>query len=139
MRLLSVDFDFFFPTNEREQMWLWDWGHREAPFFIEAIWTSRAAAFLRAGVPLPGLSNDIDAFWDRMQIGKGATLYVSESHADAADHRVRRGVSSVVSYDAHHDCGYSRQAVAEMKLTRKIDCAVWLAFYALTGAERTVA
>ena len=56
MRLLSVDWDFFFPELSFDpQKWmLYDWGHRDSGnFFLDQLWYDRAVGFMKNDMPLP--------------------------------------------------------------------------------------
>lgn len=129
MLLLSVDWDFFFPNPldggkcSGEEALLYDWGHRESRFFVETIWPIRAAGFERAGRPLPVVEEGWRSFWSRFTFAPRVKLFVAESHSFAADRRVKRGVTGVLNFDAHHDCGYSERWPAEL------DCGNWMLAY----------
>jgi hypothetical protein len=119
VNLLSIDADFFFPEpHSGPELLLYDWGHRESPLFINDLWEIRASGFLRHDLPLPGLSDEVEGFWDQFQFKKNAKFYVSESHAFAATrdlsrrfHGKDKGPHSVWSFDAHHDLGYKEDAI----------------------------
>lgn len=145
MRMLSVDWDFFFPKVERMQdqrfpgeFWLYDWGHQETVLNITTLWPIRAAGFMYASVPLPGLTGEERTFWERFQFSPDATLFVAESHAAAALEQVVGGVTHVLSYDAHHDSGYKPERVRRMRETGRIECDEWLAYYRVRRAKRKV-
>lgn len=114
--LLSVDWDFFFPNPfdgarmPGENLLLWDWNKRESPFHIETIWTSRAAGFLANGLPLPQLHPSHTIFARRFRFSPHTKLYLAESHSQAVRPEIRLGVNRVMSFDAHHDCGYGSVA-----------------------------
>lgn len=142
MKLLVVDFDFFFPTPEGTAgaNWqLFDWGHMESPYFIEGpIWISRAAAFSMAGVELPSLSRELKYFWDRVKFNPGAELFYADSNACAVHPRVERGITEVFLLDAHHDSGYTGNEytfkdLGAMGRAGKWTCDNWMAFYFITG------
>jgi hypothetical protein len=112
VRLLSCDWDSFF-KNELEagsldsRKWgLFDWGHREAPFFIDTVWGGRGAAFLRQEGVLPGTTGEEVGFWQRFRFTRACKTYIAESHAFAAMPEVQARVTEVVNFDAHHDGGY---------------------------------
>ncbi len=132
MRLLSVDWDFFFPTpshDDPDRYFLFDWGHRDAPFYMSpALWANRASGFVANDRPLPPLSGEQDTFWSRFTFSKGAKLYLAESHASAARPAIVRGVSEVWSFDAHHDLGYDREAVDHARRGRYA-CDTWGLLY----------
>ncbi|GGM92865.1 hypothetical protein GCM10007092_02550 [Thermus composti] len=57
MRLLVVDFDYFFPVPQVPKdplAPLFAWAHFETPYYREEVWEERALAFLLRGLPLPG-------------------------------------------------------------------------------------
>lgn len=132
MRLLTIDWDFFFPEpgpDDAARYELFDWGHAESPFYMHpTLWENRAGAFVLQGQPLPGLSGEQDGFWSRFRFGKRARLYLSESHAQAAHPTVAGGVTEVWSFDAHHDLGYTAKAVAAARRGR-YSCDAWGLLY----------
>lgn len=139
MKLLSIDWDYFFPIPASDPRGLFDWGHREASFFIEDIWPFRAASFVRSGMALPGLSGDERTFWKGIKTTKDAPLFIAESHAFAVDPRItasfleaeaRNEKMEIWSYDAHHDLGYSDHAITDI-LNGTVDCGNWLLAYLL--------
>jgi hypothetical protein len=150
--LLTVDWDAFnvrlFEADpetrteeERKQLGLYDWGHRESLFFIHGVWLTRAAGFLRNGLALPGTTGEEGAFWARCAIAPDAKLYYSESHLTASHPRIREGVTEVVNFDAHHDAGYRRSKLTEDQprwqhpeppdLPDHLDCGNWAYRYLL--------
>lgn len=142
MRLLVVDWDYFFPLVERPQdgsgnHWqLYDWGHREAPFFQDFIWSIRAVDFKRAGLALPAISGQEKAFWQRFQISPRATLYIADSNSYAFHGQVIRGITSLWLFDAHHDAGYRGSDSLRQIMERKtVTCDDWMLGYDLRGVE----
>lgn len=133
MNLLVVDFDYFFPFKElgQEDWQLYDWGHSELhrPWLQQTLWQTRAAGFFAAGKDLPGLSGLEKAFWKRFRFAKRAHGYVSDSNFFSMHQRVRRAVTSVHLYDAHHDCGYG------LKMDTHWTCANWALWYLVNGAD----
>jgi hypothetical protein len=106
MRLLVVDFDYFFPLPQGPDP-LFAWAHFETPYYLLEAWEERALAFLLRGLPLPE-ARGWEGFWGRFALAPGAVLYYADSNALAFHERVRQGVEEVVLFDAHHDAGYGR-------------------------------
>ena len=148
--LLAVDFDMFFPNpwgdpdgTKRRDILLYDWGHREAPFFIDGpIWTSRGAGFVMHDMPLPDLNGKEASFWERFKIAKGAKLYYADSNACAVNPLVTgrsRRWDSVWLYDAHHDSGYKAdpnwdrfertRAIYDLLMKGLWACEDWMVLY----------
>ena len=137
-RLLSVDFDFFFPEMSLDpKLWqYYDWGHRESRFFLDAIWYARAQSFLMNGLSLPTTSGEEVGFWDRFRFQHWTRLYLSDSHVSMYTPRVMKGVTEVVNYDAHHDAGY--KGTFEDWLGRgKVTCEDWVLAYSLAKVPVT--
>lgn len=136
--LLSVDWDFFADMsgeNEPKAIYLYDWGHSEAhhPDLLNILWVSRAAGFQHFNLPLPTTTGEESTFWSRFRFSDDCKLFIAESHMNAAKPEVFEGISRVLNYDAHHDCGYNgRNDVAE---TMRVACEDWLLAYDLMGAE----
>ena len=136
VNLLSIDWDFFFPIPSRDPMFLYDWGHREAPLFLGShMWVMRDAAFRVAGIPRPDVNNEWRTFWDTVRIAPDAELYFGESHAWAADPDVAEGVTEVWSFDAHHDGGYDRITTNQAFETGEFRCDTWMILYGQMGAK----
>lgn len=143
--LLVVDFDFFFPEPESDPDFMYDWGHKESPLFIEMLWNNRAAAFVSNGLDLPTTTGEEDYFWDRFKFSKDARLFVSESNAQAASPHITDFLSncpdplirSVWLYDAHHDCGYQGPDMDVEKLLEdgRFSCENWMILYKALGAK----
>jgi len=107
--LLSIDWDFFFPTPEHDPHMIYDWGHSEGhSLYYGTIWTIRAADLLRNTGELPGTSGEEISFWNRFKFGEQATLFYSESHKDILHPLVRPYTKDILNFDAHHDAGYTR-------------------------------
>jgi hypothetical protein len=114
MNMLSIDWDFFFEKLEdssqpefMKQWGLYDWGHKEAPFFINGpLWTVRAGAFIRHNIPLPMTTGDEETFWGGFKFAKNAKLHIAESHSSIG--HLLSGGNNIWSYDAHHDMGYEQ-------------------------------
>jgi hypothetical protein len=140
VRLLVVDFDYFFPNpmgNFADKHWgLYDWGHVESDFFINAVWDSRAIGFSMNDLELPDTSGLETKFWDHFKFSPGAKLYVAESNAKAVMPQVAEGVTSVWLYDAHHDSRYKSEPEGmtlqdiNMLLRKGVwHCEDWMIFY----------
>ncbi|WP_019550596.1 hypothetical protein [Thermus scotoductus] len=133
MRLLVVDFDYFFPVPQDAKdplAPLFAWAHFETPYYLEEAWEERALAFLLRGLPLPG-ARGWEGFWGRFAFAPGAVLYYAESNALAFHPEVREGVREVVLFDAHHDAGYR-------PLGEEPACDDWMVFYHRLGARLRV-
>lgn len=106
MRLLSIDWDFFFPVLSmlEDKDFLYDWGHKEGfSFMLNEIWYIRAGSFLRSNLPLPSTSGKETDFWGRFRFSKDATLHYGDSHALIYLPEVSGGTSEIWNFDAHHD------------------------------------
>lgn len=140
MKLLVVDFDFFFPVIERPEdsrfpgEWsLYDWGHSEEDRVLyETVWPVRAAAFIASGNPLPQIDRDaLGTFWQRFDLDPRATLFYADSNLYAGHKRITRGADDVWLFDAHHDSGYHPDAWQRALRTHEVTCENWmLAHYA---------
>lgn len=140
MNLLSVDWDFFFPYPEHDPHGYYDWGHQESPFFINDVWTIRAAAFLDRGQDLPVVDQSWKHFWHEFRFTAEATLTYGESHAWAADPRMVADITEVWNYDAHHDCGYGQWATVLPPLLKggEFNCGNWMIRYILDNVKTHV-
>lgn len=141
LRLLSVDFDAFFPTGEtRKDEWqLWDWGGHDEdfPWYLStSIWATRAATFTQANKPLPKTDGKEREFWPRVTFQPHAQLYFADTHALGAHEEVMQGVTEVVNYDAHHDCGYKPLKAYASRTRLRYDCGSWLLPYALVNKAK---
>jgi hypothetical protein len=110
VRLLVIDFDFFFPVHDvgEPDWWLYDWDHREsvAVGLQTCLWESRGSMFLQVHGMLPATSGAETSFWDRWTFTPETTLYVSDSNVYSLAEPVRADVEVVHLFDAHHDLGY---------------------------------
>lgn len=130
--LLSIDWDFFFPIPEYDPHMLYDWAHREdKEMFYGIVWLIRAAGFFSQGYELPVTSGEEKDFWSRFKLRHNAALYYAESHSLILHQLVSAGVTRVLSFDAHHDAGYSGQ----FKETDQVGCYNWAAHLASRGVE----
>ncbi|WP_114313057.1 hypothetical protein [Thermus caldifontis] len=133
MRLLVVDFDYFFPVPQDPKdplASLYAWAHFETPYYLGEAWEERALAFLLRGLPLPQ-AQGWEGFWGRFSFAPGAQLYYADSNALAFHPEVRAGIREVVLFDAHHDAGYR-------PLGEEPSCDDWMVFYARQGARLQV-
>lgn len=142
MNLLVIDWDYFFPTPElghadTQTALSFDWGHRESPFFVNDVWTLRAAEFLARDLPLPQVNVAWRTFWDRLRIAEDATLYYADSNVHALDQRIMAGVDELWLFDAHHDCGYDRTIDRRLLVRRQatFTCENWMLAYARLGVD----
>lgn len=145
MRLLSVDWDYFFenPSDDMSdpQNLLYDWGHSEnwSSAMLATFWTHRAGAFMRSGVPLPHVNDEWRTFWDRFRFAKGATLYLADSHMYAADDPLYTPMMQEIwNFDAHHDCGYGENSVQRVLDRYGVDCGDWMVAYGMHGVRLKV-
>lgn len=138
-RLLSIDWDFFFPNpyaGARDgDFQLYDWGHSETNPLMSSpfIWHTRAAGFLGCNLPLPRCVGFED-FWSRVKFNKGAKIHIAESHVQAASLGRRRKFNQVVNFDAHHDQGYGEKG-REDACEGSFDCANWALYYLIIGGS----
>jgi hypothetical protein len=144
VNLLVVDFDYFFPVVERiteksteHELLLFslcDWAHKEAPFFINAVWQIRAEGFIRNDLPLPRTNGEQHDFWNRFRFSEDAMCFYADSNVCALDIPDAECVETVWLYDAHHDCGYGRR-LSDIEKTRNVTCEDWMVAYWLNGAQ----
>jgi len=135
MKLLSVDFDYFFPTPApgQDDWQLYDWGMAESDLYKYMLWDHRAAAFFQAGLPLPTLSGEQVGFWKQFRFTPDAKLWVADSHAMIVDEPVLDQVDEIWSFDAHHDFGYNEGAVGRVLNQNLVTCDTWALSAALTS------
>jgi len=143
VNLLSVDFDFFFRKVERWEdgktpdgrntFFLYDWGHKESPFMIKALWPIRAVGFLDAGLPLPSTTGEEQMFWSRFRFKKGARFYYAESHSQIARPKLLRDILQIWSFDAHHDAGYKTDTLDRIHETERVSAEDWVVYAQALG------
>lgn len=138
MKLLVVDFDFFFKVVERVEderfpgeSSFYDFGHSEEdPIFYERIWAMRAASFLMHDHPLPRCDEDaMRRFWGRFMFAPRTSLYYADSNMYAFHERIRRDVDEVWLWDQHHDAGYTPDAAPRLVRSREVTCENWMLAY----------
>jgi hypothetical protein len=124
MKILSIDFDYFFPND----CW-YDWGHNENySIFFESIWKFRVNDIhLRTresvlDVFVPTISHD---FWSL--ITNKPDLYIAESHSSIWPFIAKYKPATIYSLDAHHDCGYN--------VLTHIDCSNWGVHALISGSR----
>ena len=123
LKILSIDWDYFFPNDED-----YDWGHREAPFFIDTIWNFRTNAKAPDGklmldVHVPTIPKN---FWKKV-LRNTPILTIAESHCSIwpmLDNMRMFGPIEVTNLDAHHDCGY-KEYPRRIPKTVAIGCGDW--------------
>jgi len=112
MRLLSVDWDFFFvdpiggpPT------WVPEFKDGKIDFEETQFksWLSRATTWTKNGARLPETSGEEREFWARFRFAAECSLFTAEDHRFAAEPVVTENITEVWNFDAHHDAGYERQ------------------------------
>jgi hypothetical protein len=120
MKILSVDWDFFFPNVA-----MFDWGHREDPMFLEYLWNLRAGnRHLTKGdyavdTVRPN-EKTVWNFWEKVCIGNPNMLIIADSHMDLYNTLLKmRGLKAeIVNFDAHHDIEYGDKS-------DKVNCGNW--------------
>lgn len=146
MRVLSVDWDYFFP----DLAWM-DWGHNESALHIHFLWSLRCGDFnlhtKQSALDFVQPDTErLNNFWSHMLAPHShPEVLVSESHLDLALHlsRVRPALGSdwksqgstliidqLDNYDQHHDCGYDDDF-------KGVDCGSWASHLAQTGQLKT--
>jgi hypothetical protein len=132
VRLLSVDFDAFFPIPEGSRAkdvgsWLYDWGGLDAQVpVMDLVWAARAASFIGEGLALPATSGEERSFWDRLTLSPSASCCFADSHSYAAVLPELAGFqdcTELVHVDAHHDGGYPGSQ------TCRATCDNWTRFW----------
>ncbi len=134
MKVLSVDWDFFFPVPEFDDECLYDWGHNERmSLMINGIWTMRAAGFLVMKKELPLLSGDEKEFWKRFKFKEGAKLYYADSHCFIFRPEIcNQSLQEVWNFDAHHDAYKSREDIIK---SNSVSCESWATGMVLNGIK----
>jgi len=124
LKILSIDWDYFFPNDE-----VYDWGHREAPFFINTLWnfrtnTKRPDGKMMMDVHTPTVPKN---FWKKV-LRNTPILTIAESHCSIwtlLDRMRVFGPIEVTNIDAHHDCGYKDGYPRRIPETFAIECGNW--------------
>jgi hypothetical protein len=132
MKLLSVDWDYFFP----DLAWM-DWGHNETALMIQHIWSLRCGDWnlKTKQSALDYVQPDrklLGQFWHRVLRGSSRfQLLVAESHAELARWIVdsKMTVDILDNYDQHHDCGYSVvRSDDNRQQYERVDCGEWVPY-----------
>lgn len=119
MRVLSVDWDYFFP----DPSW-YDWvANEERGMFYELLWSTRANSRdeegRRAAEHFKPTGHE--GFWKRLCPDEPISICVTESHKDIAKWLSNfPGSKDVWNVDAHHDCGYSAS-----QRGKELHCGNW--------------
>ena len=121
MRVLSVDWDYFFPDA-----FPFDWGHREESLYFEAIWSMRVADRDRTGksvldIMIPD-KEVLRGFWKKVCLNNPIMLYISESHADLGFILKDLQTEELYNFDAHHDFCYGETIPSDP------DCGSWAGY-----------
>lgn len=126
MKVLSVDWDFFFPD-----LVPFDWGHREDGLFFEMIWSARCNSrnLLTGERALDVVQPDkklLSRFWSRVVKGRPDHLVIADSHSDLYAMLDAMGgwVTEVVNFDQHHDIQYGKADTEN----GKAECDNWALF-----------
>jgi hypothetical protein len=133
VRLLSIDWDFFFPrpSPEEDKEFLYDWGQAETgPFMLDGIWVVRAASFITAGKPLPLTSGEEDRFWGRFRFRPAPVLYYADSHSLIYKPEVLYKVREVFNFDAHHDACEGKHSLLR---NGRVRCDNWATALSIHG------
>lgn len=151
--LLVVDWDYFFPNPleggfrdkskdiQKDSTMLYDWGHRESEFFINALWGHRASSFLMNNLPLPTVEPSWKSFPERFTLSEDAVIYIHDSnmHSGLIDSPDGGPFEDVWLYDAHHDSGYGVKSFAEWmskhvsKDGAEFSCEDWMLIHYMQG------
>lgn len=134
MKLLSIDWDFFFPDSMP-----YDWGHNETFFFLTDAWGMFRTDSHNQVTGEPALDAYAPTiprqFWSRvLDKNMPSALFTAESHATIMS--VIKGlrslspklVTSITHLDAHHDHGYENKSPS-------LDCGNWAAKAQAMGIE----
>jgi hypothetical protein len=119
VKVLSIDWDYFFQDTDG-----FDWGHREAPFFIEDIWwhrcSNRHLFTMRDAIDMRPVRSRLYRFWEKniRKFSSPSALMISESHGSLYYWIHHYPVEELVNYDAHHDLGYPDAG-------GDVDCGNW--------------
>lgn len=139
MRLLSVDWDYFFPVAgpRSPDYLLYDWGHSESrPAFLEhLLWSQRVIGILGHNRELPDTSGEEENFWDRFDFSPKCKLYISNSHLDIYTKKIQSRVDEIFNYDAHHDLGYNIESISEWIDKNRVTCEDWALACLLANKE----
>lgn len=133
MKILSVDWDYFFPDSEP-----YDWGNFEPTedrvklFMNNLVWRFRWSNVHCCG-PYIGDKVAIDHyvpnkkiitnFFDKVVKGEPKKIVIADTHRDIVDLLKQfyslngKKIEEVVNFDAHHDYGYNQEV--------RLDCGNW--------------
>ena len=125
MRILSIDWDYFFPPSQE-----YDWGaHEDNPIFHEVIWYARCNArniITREHVLDEYIPTIPDTFWNI--VTNNPPMVVSNSHLGIWPYIKDNRDIYLTNIDAHHDCGYGTEEETKRMLcsrSSQIDCSNW--------------
>lgn len=111
---VTIDWDFFIPEDP-----MWDFGHKEAPFFLKQIWGARIRYFREMATT--GEEREFwDKLWDKLPLPVCPSLRVSESHLAVWNDPALHMANAVVLIDQHHDMFGDGKSDT-------VDCGNWLA------------
>lgn len=150
--LLVIDWDYFFPRpdqakdshkhlnptgeNAYQTLALYDWSHKEADLWINAIWGIRASGFMTADKDLPTVSG-WEGFAQRFTLASNAEVFYGDSNMHAGSFAINgKKFDSVWLYDAHHDAGYKRgMSLKDFRKRNRYSCEDWMLVHALHKAR----
>lgn len=128
MRVLSIDWDYFFEENP-----MLDYGHKEEVLFLDVLWRIRRSRALvdRNGKiqerQIVDLTKEIPQRVDPFMIvgaafnAKPRTIAVAESHAAIVKLLKNADDVELINVDAHHDLHYGEVG----RLPKKFNCGNW--------------
>lgn len=106
MRLLSVDWDYFFPDPIGGPMFYAGRPVADPKEMAFRVWLFRSKLYIERSATLPVTSGDENHFWERFCFAPDCRLFVAQCHRDCAHPAIIQGVSELWNFDAHHDAGY---------------------------------
>jgi hypothetical protein len=137
MRLLSIDWDYFFPVPNPidDKEYLYDWSHSETvhpDLMANGIWLIRAAQFVAQKRDLPTTSGEESSFWDRFRFGQAPVLFYADSHSRIYKPEVSHKVREIWNFDAHHD---AYESVSDVIEHRTVSAQNWATAFRMSNIE----
>jgi hypothetical protein len=106
LRLLSIDWDYFFPDPIGGPMFYTGPPVADPEEMQFRSWRNRLKLYVEQAGTIPATSGEEDSFWEQFRFNHECRLFVAQFHRCCAHPEVRNGVSELWSFDAHHDAGY---------------------------------